>query len=98
MKKTVNAIINWIPYENGGRKKKISVFCGRYNPIIVFEGEDISYQAWSADVYVLEHISDVISKIQLSYLFPEAPFSYLESGNKFRLYEGAKMIANGEIL
>jgi len=97
MKKSVAAKIKWVSPEDGGKKNPFPIGV-KYGPIILFEGQDMEKGSWSAEIYVIEHIGDFASKIQLSYLSPEAPFLYLKSGNKFKLYEGAKMIASGEIL
>ena len=99
MSKTVNAQVEWVPFEEGGRKNRIPIKGEiRYSPIIVFEGQDISFEAWSTIIYALEHINDCTSIIQLTYGSPEAPFSYLVSGNKFKLFEGVKLVATGVIL
>jgi len=41
--------------------------------------------------------SNFISTIELSYLMDEAPFENLKIGNRFKLYEGAALVAEGKI-
>ena len=96
MKKSVDAKICWVSYEEGGRKNTVPIGI-KYSPLIFFDGQETSSIAWSAEIFVLEHIGDLSSIIKLSYLSPEAPRLCLESGNHFKLYEGAKIVASGEI-
>ena len=97
MKKSVRAKIQWIPREEGGRKNTFPIGV-KYSPLIVFDAQKTDVVAWSAEIFVLDHIGDLSSIIKLSYLSSEAPVSYLVSGNSFKLYEGAKMVASGKVM
>ena len=92
----VKAIIYWRAAEDGGRKDMVPPHM-RYCPVIVFENEKATGSAWSAEVYNTE-IDGLKTLAKLSYLFDEAPFENLQKGNKFKLYEGKNVVADGEVL
>jgi len=95
MKKIVKAQINWIKPEKGGRKNILPVGM-RYCPIIVFESEQTNKTLWSAEIYNTE-INERTSIADLSYLVDDAPYHLLKTKNKFSLYEGQNIIAEGII-
>lgn len=95
-KQSALAYIKWISKENGGRNP--IPIGNRYNPLIVFEGQKEEDGSWSADIYVEKHIDDCTSIIRLSYLVEEAPFRFLIHGNKFSLFEGRRLVAQGIII
>jgi hypothetical protein len=95
MKKIVEAQINWIQPEKGGRKNILPVGM-RYCPIIVFESEKSDKTLWSAEIYNTE-IKERTSIADLSYLADDAPYHLLQAKNKFSLYEGQSIIAKGII-
>lgn len=97
MKKTVIAEVKWIPTELGGRQG-LAPKGGRYCPIIRFDGIPIDKDEWSAEIFCDDMDSNLCSIIELSYLFDEAPFENLKLGNSFKLYEGAKLVAEGKII
>ncbi len=41
---------------------------------------------------------ELITEVELTYLVDSAPFENLQSNNKFNLYEGNILVANGIIL
>jgi len=104
-KKVVKAMINWLSPEQGGKKNIISQFRDnkdnpiiRYNPNIFFDGVDFGEVTWSADIYIKDLNEDLESNISLSFLVEWAPFELLKSGQSFKLYEGAKLVATGTIV
>ncbi|MDR2167270.1 MAG: hypothetical protein LBE35_05400 [Clostridiales bacterium] len=95
MKKTVEARINWALVEDGGRKTILPIGM-RYCPILVFDGEQSDESLWTATVYNTK-IDDRQSIAEVSYLADDAPYQLLESGRRFFLYEGQRIVANGVI-
>ena len=93
MKKIVKANVEWTDIENGGRKHILPVGM-RYCPHIVFEAEQKGDTVWSAEIYNTE-INGRTSTADLSYLLDNAPFHLLETGRKFFLYEGQRVVAEG---
>ena len=96
MKTMVKAQINWTPVEIGGRKNIMPIGM-RYCPIIVFDSEQSGDTLWSA-VVLNTSIQDRTSTADISYLSDKAPFHLLQSGSKFQLYEGPRMVAEGAIM
>ena len=96
MKMTVKARINWTPVEDGGRKHMLPVGV-RYNPLITFEGEQVSEKLWSAEVFNTV-INGRTTEADVSYLSDDAPFNLLQAGKKFLLYEGQQVVAKGVVL
>jgi len=97
MKKAVKAQINWIPLEDGGRKNILPVGM-RYCPIIIFESNQSDDTLWSAEIYNTS-IDGNRSIADISYLVDDgAPFRLLQPGNKFSLYEGHRVIADGVVI
>lgn len=96
MNKTVQAKINWVPQEDGGRKVILPAGM-RYCPIIVFESEKTAQTLWSAAIFnTLVEGRNTVSDV--SYLSEEAPHYLLQSGSKFRLFEGQQVVANGVVV
>ena len=96
MKKAVKAQIKWTPVEIGGRTTILPVGM-RYCPIIVFDSEQTGETLWSAEIYNTS-IQDRTSTADISYLSNKAPFHLLQSGGKFQLYEGQRIVAEGAII
>lgn len=97
MKKIVIAEVKWIPEELGGRSV-LPPKGGKYCPIIRFNDTGNSRCDWSAEILCTGMDGNFISIIELSYLMDEAPFENLKLGNAFKLYEGAKLVAEGKVL
>jgi hypothetical protein len=94
MKKVVRAEIKWFAPENGGRKSVMPIGM-RYCPIIVFDDYQTGGTLWSAEVYNTK-IEGWSSEAEITYLRNDgAPFHLLEKGNRFALYEGQRVIAEG---
>lgn len=96
MKKTVIAEVKWIPNELGGRLAP--PISEKYCPIIHFEGVDNTNVTWSLEILCTESDDNLNSIVELTYLSENAPFENLKLGNKFKLYEGAKIVAEGKII
>jgi hypothetical protein len=93
----MEAYVEWIPFEKGGRQKHLPENT-RYCPIIVFP-EEKTEDVWSAEILTNSINDNNESMIDISFLFPEkAPLRLLEPGIKFELYEGRKLVASGVIL
>ena len=95
MKKFMQAEIEWITPEDGGRKTVMPITM-RYCPVIVFEQEQSGGSLWSAEIYNIE-IHDRKSIAKVSFLMETAPFHLLSQGNKFSLYEGPRVVGEGII-
>ena len=97
MKKAVKAQINWISQEDGGRKNILPIGM-RYCPIIIFESEQSSNTLWSAEIFNT-FIDGRLSIADLSYLVDDgAPYRLLRPGNRFSLYEGQRVVAEGVVM
>ena len=97
MKKAVRAQINWRTLEDGGRKSILPVGM-RYCPIIIFESDQSDDTLWSAEIYNTS-IDGMLSIADVSYLVDDgAPFRLLQPGNRFSLYEGQRVVAEGVVI
>ncbi len=93
MKTWMEAHVSWVPFEKGGREKHMPKNT-KYCPIIVFLGEEMD-GTWSAEILTDSVNDNNESTIDISFLFPDAPFDLLKPGAKFELYEGKKLVARG---
>lgn len=89
----MEAHVFWIPFSKGGREKHM-LKNTRYCPIIVFPGEEMN-GTWSAEILTSSVNDDNESIIDISFLFPNAPFELLKPRAEFELYEGNKLVAKG---
>lgn len=91
------AKINWIKQEDGGRRN--IPFTNMYAPQIILEEEERNnVVGWSAFVINKESIIDdrtTIANIML--LSEKCPYE-LKVGVNFKLYEGSRLIATGEVI
>lgn len=92
MKTWMEVQVSWIPFRKGGREKHMPEGT-RYCPIIVFPGEERN-GSWSAEIFTSSVNDDNKSIIDISYLFPDAPFQLLKPGAEFELYEGQWVYTN----
>lgn len=91
------AKIYWIKQEDGGRRN--IPFTNMYAPQIILDGEERdNVIGWSAFVFNKESIMDDRRTIADIMLFSERCPYELKVGVKFKLYEGNRMVANGEII
>ncbi len=99
MTECVKAKIYWIPEEEGGRKN----IPNNYNYSTVANFEDIkdnfTKEAWSVviDLQNAQKESQWVVA-DFKFLVESAPHALLYSGSKFKLYEGARIVAIGEVL
>ena len=91
------AKIYWIKQEDGGRRN--IPFTNMYAPQIILEEEERSnVVGWSAFVINKESIIDDRTTIADIMLFSEKCPYELKVGVKFKLYEGSRMVATGEVV
>ncbi|WP_139108769.1 hypothetical protein [Brevibacillus laterosporus] len=99
MKKVVKAKIRWLQANEGGRNTPISGYGWRYCPIVQFDSDQETDDVWSSDIVWYEEPDAELCVIpDFSFLVEEAPYELPRSKNKFRLYEGNKLVAVGEII
>ena len=91
------AKIYWIKQEDGGRKN--IPFINMYAPQIILEEEERdNVIGWSAFVINKEEKKDDRTTISDIMLFSEKCLYELKVGVKFKLYEGIRLVATGEVL
>ena len=95
----VSAKLIWIPFEEGGRRQV--PHGSLYSTVARFEKEIDKWpiEAWSIvleSMKTLENPNSMLAEIR--FLVQNAPVDLLESGNKFELFEGHKLVARGEVL
>ena len=93
MKIWMEAQVEWIPVEKGGRQNKLPDNT-RYCPIIIFPDSKTD-EAWSAEILTNSINDDNEATISISFLVSDAPFSLLEPNARFELYEGKRCVATG---
>ena len=96
MSKIFEAKIYWLPEMQGGRRE---IPTGdKYAPIIRISNMKADQEeVWSIVVINKKHLSEQETISEMRYLSEIAPDN-LKVGMEFCLYEGRKMIAQGEIL
>ena len=97
MRTKVRAKLNWIPFEQGGRKTIIIGEKLKYCPIIKYDNEDLAKEAWSVFIDSSMLSGNNVTYITLTYFSDEAPFEKLQVGKEFALFEGRKLVAKGII-
>lgn len=91
------AKIYWIKQEDGGRRN--IPFTNMYAPQIILEEEERSnVVGWSAFVINKESLIDDRTTIADIMLFSEKCPYELKVGVKFKLYEGSRLVATGEVV
>lgn len=91
------AKIYWIMQEDGGRRN--IPFTNMYAPQIILEEEERSnVVGWSAFVINKESLIDDRTTIADIMLFSEKCPYELKVVVKFKLYEGSRLVANGEVV
>ncbi|MDF9845534.1 MULTISPECIES: hypothetical protein [unclassified Paenibacillus] len=94
MDNKVIARINWIPTEQGGKKRFPLT---KYSTAAHFHGDEEG-QDWSVVLSIISNNDNYETLCSIKFLFPEkAPGHLLVAGNKFELYELGK-VADGEII
>ena len=92
------AEISWIDYKDGGRQN-IPTINEKYYPIIVIEEDrfDTTNSLWSIILKNKKFINANTTQAEISYLAEDAP-NKLSKDCKFKLFEGAKLVANGVVV
>ena len=91
------AKIYWIKQEDGGRRN--IPFTNMYAPQIILDGEERdNVIGWSAFVINNESIIDDRRTIADIMLFSEKCPYELKEGQKFKLYEGNRLVATGDVV
>lgn len=91
----VEARIEWIKYENGGRKV-IPPEGEKIYPMIMLENEGLI--PWSFWLKNKTFLGNFTTLAEMDFLLENAPHDRLISGKEFSLYEGKKKIALGKIV
>lgn len=96
------ALIEWVPREDGGRSKPPAGFASpAYSTVVRFIGGATRHsdEAWSLVVTKRRELGSRYRWLaEVHYLFPDAPHESLEEGRSFELLEGNKCVARGRIL
>lgn len=94
MDNKVIARINWVPTEEGGKKRFPLT---KYSTAAHFQA-DMEGQDWSVVLSIISNHDSYETLCSIKFLFPEkAPRNLLVVGSKFVLYEFGK-VADGEII
>jgi hypothetical protein len=100
MKEQANAKIQWLSAEEGGRQAPPTG--RRYVTVAEFDQQvlDASSQSWSLQVESTKPLDNAQCVFaHVSFLFPErAPNHLLMPGARFRLLEGGRIVAVGQII
>lgn len=94
MKKYFISQIDWIPYEEGGRKK-VPPEGVRYCPLIRINGL-VGYEEWSIDFICPNFEKTNIIKFQ--FLVEDAPCELIEKNMNYNIYEGNRKVAKIKII
>lgn len=99
MRRKAKARIFWVPETKGGRKSPPPG--PRYVTVSRFEEHKDRYpkEAWSLVVEFSkppDYQREIISEV--SFLMDAAPHHLLHPGSRFELFEGYKLVAEGEVL
>lgn len=92
----MKALVVWIKSEDGG-KKKIPEIESIFYPMIKIDGDNKMIN-WSLFLINKKFISEYQTISKIGFLMKNAPHHLLKPGVKFKLFEGAKEIASGEIM
>lgn len=92
----MNALVTWIKFEDGGKKRVPEVEYVFY-PMIKIIGDD-KILSWSLFLINKKFISSHQTISEIGFLMKNAPHYLLKQGVRFKLFEGFKEIANGEII
>ena len=92
----VKAMVIWVKPEDGG-KKMIPTIELPFYPMIKIN-DDNKMIDWSLCLTNKQFISEYETISEIGFLMGNAPHHLLKSGVKFKLFEGAKEVASGEIM
>ncbi|MBW7477843.1 hypothetical protein K0T92_24340 [Paenibacillus oenotherae] len=94
MDQKIIARINWVPTEQGGKKRFPLI---EYSTAAQFLVDEVG-QGWSVVLKIVSNHDNYETICDFSFLFPDrAPKRLLFVGSKFELYE-SKKVADGEII
>ena len=99
MKKEVEAKLEWIRPEEGGRP--IPPPGPKYSTVARFESQKELWnkEAWSLVIEFTEQPDSSLShRVRVKFLADEAPTELLATGSVFELMEGAHAVARGKVL
>ena len=96
MNKKVNAVLQWVKREDGGRSLTPTGPC--FFAVAWFpEYEKREEEAWSLRIeFMTPPDASLTQNVKVSFLFDEAP-DLLEQNCLFELYEGRKLVARGKV-
>lgn len=86
--------IDWIPYEEGGRKK-FPPEGVRYCPLIRINGV-ANYEDWSIDFICPDF--EKTNLIKFKFLVDNAPYELIKNNMNYYIYEGNKKVAKLKII
>jgi hypothetical protein len=100
MNKKVNATLQWLKREDGGRVLPPTGPCfltvGRFPEYESLEKWE--REAWSLRIEFITQPDETLThNVKVSYLMDEAP-DYLHPNSLFELYEGRKLVARGKVI
>lgn len=96
----VKARIRWVPAEQGGRRLP-PPSGSRYSTVARFEDETTTWtdEAWSIIADITEPPNESLETMAtIEFLAADAPTELLRAGNQFVLFEGARIVARGQVL
>jgi len=99
MSKKVDANLQWIEPENGGRQVPPSG--PKYSTVARFENQKEQWlkEAWSLVIEFTEQPDATLShRVKVSFLADDAPTEMLDKGSVFELMEGPRAVAKGTVL
>lgn len=94
MEKIFTANIEWVSYEEGGRKKKPREGT-RYCPLIRMNKE-YNFEEWSID-FICPNF-DITDVINFKFLTDKAPSYLIENGSIYGIFEGYRKVAKVKII
>jgi DNA-directed RNA polymerase subunit RPC12/RpoP len=96
-RKTLRAVLEWVPKESGGRRKLPP---GAYVTPVRLAGDpwprSVGWSLVVRKIEVLEHPLKWL--VDVHFLAQEAPHHLLQAGVEFELYEGKPTVAYGRII
>lgn len=93
------AKIFWLKPEFGGRQSGIPLNNKKYCPIVAVDGQrHFCGSDFGLLCYSYEKLADYVSLAMVRFLNTEAAPDVLRIGAKLELYEGARKVADGEII
>ena len=98
MKMKVEATLQWIRPEDGGRQ--MLPLGPKYSTVARFESQKEPWlkEAWSLVIEFAEQPDASLShQVKVGFLVDDAPNQFLAEGNAFELMEGSRVVAKGKV-